>query len=145
LKELHALLTTGALVCLSVLHEAEMRAVILAFVVGVALAAWSAQAAAFPSKPRVIEFSPAPSVELVAQNCGHGWYRHHWRDHWVTGTGVTAFRTSAGAHGWNILIRIGAVPPGALVTPKERHAHDSNPMALIASGALYQDFRHQED
>jgi hypothetical protein len=59
-----------------------MRAVILAFVVGVALAAGSAQAAPFSSKPRVIEFSAAPPVELVAQDCGHGWHRHHWRDHW---------------------------------------------------------------
>jgi hypothetical protein len=38
-----------------------MRAVILAFVVGVALAAGSAQAAPFSSKPSVIEFSVAPS------------------------------------------------------------------------------------
>jgi hypothetical protein len=59
-----------------------MRAVILAFVVGVALAAGSAQAAPFSSKPRVIKSSPAPSAELVAQDCGHGWHRQHWRDHW---------------------------------------------------------------
>jgi hypothetical protein len=60
-----------------------MRAVFLAFVVGVALAAGSAQTAPFSSKPRVIEFSVAPSVELVAQDCGHGWHRHHWGQwHW---------------------------------------------------------------
>jgi hypothetical protein len=98
-----------------------MRAVILAFVVGVALTRGLAQAAPLPPKPGAIEFSAAPSVELVAQDCGHGGHRHHWRDHWVTGTGVNAFRTWAGAPGWNIPIPVGAVPPGALAIHRERH------------------------
>jgi hypothetical protein len=59
-----------------------MRAVILAFACGAALAAGLAQAAPLPPKPGVIEFSAAPTIELVAQDCGHGWHRQHWRDHW---------------------------------------------------------------
>jgi hypothetical protein len=82
-----------------------MRAVILAFVVGVGLAAGSAQAAPFSSKPRITEFSPAPSVELVAQDCGHGWYRHHWRDHWNHWHWGHCVLHVAGAQGENIPMR----------------------------------------
>jgi hypothetical protein len=50
-----------------------MRAVILAFVVEVALTAGSAQAAPLPPKPGIIEFDTVPSVELVRDGCGRGW------------------------------------------------------------------------
>jgi hypothetical protein len=59
-----------------------MRAVIVAFVSGAALAAVSAQAAPLRPDPGAMELGAAPSVELVAQGCGHGWHRPRWRDHW---------------------------------------------------------------
>jgi hypothetical protein len=34
---------------------------------------------------------------------------------WATGTGANAFLTLAGAQGWNIPMKIGEVPQGALV------------------------------
>jgi len=43
-----------------------MRAVVVAFVGGVALAVVSAQAAPLPPRPTAIELGAAPSVELVA-------------------------------------------------------------------------------
>jgi len=62
--------------------KAEMRAVIVAFVGGVALAGMSAQAAPLPAKPTAIELGASPSVELVVGGCGWGWHRHRWRDRW---------------------------------------------------------------
>ena len=59
-----------------------MRAVIIAFVGGVALTGMSAQAAPIPPKVSPVELGVAPPVELVAQGCGRGWHRHHWRDRW---------------------------------------------------------------
>jgi hypothetical protein len=59
-----------------------MRAMIVAFVSGVALAAVSAQAAPRPLDPAAIEFGAAPPVELVDHGCGWGWHRIHWQDHW---------------------------------------------------------------
>jgi hypothetical protein len=59
-----------------------MRAVILALVSGVALAATSVQAAPAPTKALPSELAVAPSVELVRDGCGHGWHRHYWRDQW---------------------------------------------------------------
>ena len=59
-----------------------MRAVVVAFVSGVALAAVSAHAAPLPPKPSAIELGAAPPVELVAGGCGWGWHRQHWRDRW---------------------------------------------------------------
>jgi hypothetical protein len=59
-----------------------MRAVILAFICGLALAAMSAQAAPVPAKASPVEPSVAPPVELVAQGCGWGWHRVRWWDHW---------------------------------------------------------------
>jgi len=59
-----------------------MRAVILAVVCGLALAAMPAQAAPVPIKRTAAELGAAPAVELVAQGCGWGWHRHHWRDRW---------------------------------------------------------------
>jgi hypothetical protein len=79
-----------------------MRGVIPAFVLGLALAA-SAQAAPLAPQPpggpaiympnqewaplpndppRLSPVGAAPSIELVAQGCGHGWHRPRWRDHW---------------------------------------------------------------
>jgi hypothetical protein len=59
-----------------------MRAVILALVSGVALAATSVQAAPAPTKALPRELGAAPSLELVRDGCGRGWHRHHWRDQW---------------------------------------------------------------
>jgi hypothetical protein len=79
-----------------------VRAVIVAFVSGAALAATSVQAAPHQPGPSAMgplfyipnqEWAPlpsdppslirvAPSVELVAQGCGHGWHRPRWRDLW---------------------------------------------------------------
>jgi hypothetical protein len=59
-----------------------MRAVILALVSGVALAATSVQAAPAPTKAVPSELGVAPSLELVRDGCGRGWHRHHWRDQW---------------------------------------------------------------
>ena len=65
----------------SSLVETEMRALMLAFVLGLALAA-SVQAAPLALKPTPIELRPAPPVELVRDGCGRGWHRTHWRDQW---------------------------------------------------------------
>jgi hypothetical protein len=59
-----------------------MRALILAFVGGLALAASSTQAAPLPPDPSSIELGATSSIELVSQDCGWGWHRVHWRDHW---------------------------------------------------------------
>jgi hypothetical protein len=61
--------------------ETEMRTVILAFVLGLALAA-SVQATPLPPKPKPIELGAAPLIELVRDGCGRGWHRTHWRDQW---------------------------------------------------------------
>jgi hypothetical protein len=58
-----------------------MHAMILAFAVGLTLAA-SAQAAPLAPNPASIEPSTAPPIELVDHACGWGWHRVHWRDHW---------------------------------------------------------------
>ena len=58
-----------------------MRAVILAIVSGVALAATSVQAAPAPTKA-LPELGASPPLELVRDGCGRGWHRHHWRDQW---------------------------------------------------------------
>jgi hypothetical protein len=58
-----------------------MRALILAFVGGLALAT-SAQAAPFAPKPASIELGTAPPIELVRDGCGRGYHRTHWRDQW---------------------------------------------------------------
>jgi hypothetical protein len=61
--------------------EEELRAMIVAFVGGVVLAAISAQAAPLLPNASATELDTAPFVELVAHDCGHGWHRQHWRDH----------------------------------------------------------------
>jgi hypothetical protein len=63
-----------------------MRASILAFAIGLALAA-SAQAAPLSPKPAVIELGAVPPFELARDGCGRGWHRDRWRDqsgdwHW---------------------------------------------------------------
>ena len=50
-----------------------MRTVILASVLGLALAA-SAQATPLSSKPAAIELGAPPPVELVRDGCGRGWH-----------------------------------------------------------------------
>lgn len=79
-----------------------MRAVTVAFVGGVALAAISAQATPIaPRPPGLVIYvahqewtllpndsasqasvDTAPPIELVDEGCGWGWHRHHWRDRW---------------------------------------------------------------
>ena len=56
-----------------------MRALILAFVGGIALAT-SAQAAPLALRP--VEIGAAPPVELAARDCRCGWHRTRWRDPW---------------------------------------------------------------
>ena len=58
-----------------------MRALILAFVGGIALAT-SAQAAPLALRPVAIELGAAPPVELAARDCCWGWHRSRWRDPW---------------------------------------------------------------
>jgi hypothetical protein len=58
-----------------------MRALILACVGGLALAA-SAPAAPFAPNPASIELGVAPPVQPVRDGCGRGWHRNHWRDQW---------------------------------------------------------------
>ena len=56
-----------------------MRGLILAFVLGLALAA-SVQAAPLAPNPAWMELATAPSVELVRDGCGRGWHRTRWRE-----------------------------------------------------------------
>jgi hypothetical protein len=59
-----------------------MRAVILAFACGAALAATSAQAAPVSGRSTPVELGAAPSLELVRDGCGRGSHRTRWRDQW---------------------------------------------------------------
>lgn len=53
---------------------------------------------------------------------------------WAAGTGVSAFRTLAGAQGWNIPMKIGEVPQGVLVIRRDRFlAAVSSPISLMLS------------
>ena len=61
--------------------ETEMRTLILAIVLGLALVI-SAQAAPFVPKPASIELGTTPPIELVRDGCGRGWQRDGWRDQW---------------------------------------------------------------
>jgi hypothetical protein len=58
-----------------------MRALILAFVLGLALAT-SAQAAPLAPKPAGMELPSLPPIQLVRDGCGRGWHRSRWRDQW---------------------------------------------------------------
>jgi hypothetical protein len=59
-----------------------MRPVVLTFVALTALTAASAEAApiTIPPKSKHIEVGTAPPIELVRDDCGHGWHRTGWRD-----------------------------------------------------------------
>jgi hypothetical protein len=63
--------------------ESQMRT-ILATIVGLtALAAVSVEAAPLPpANSPAAELGAGPPIKLVAQGCGPGWHRHHWRDYW---------------------------------------------------------------
>jgi hypothetical protein len=54
-----------------------MRALTLAFLVGLPLAS-SALAAPLAPTPALTH----PSVELVPGGCGWGWHRRYWKDRW---------------------------------------------------------------
>ena len=58
-----------------------MRALILTFALGLALAA-SAQAALLAPQPAAIELDAAPLAELVSGGYGWGWHRNYWKDRW---------------------------------------------------------------
>jgi hypothetical protein len=58
-----------------------MRALILAFAVGLTLTA-SVQAAPPAPQPAAIELGTASPIELVDHACGWGWHHVHWQDHW---------------------------------------------------------------
>ena len=59
-----------------------MRMILPVLVGGVALAAISAHAAPLPpAKSPAVELT-APPIELVRDDCGHGWHRTGWRDYW---------------------------------------------------------------
>jgi hypothetical protein len=59
-----------------------MRVAVATFVGLMALAATSVQAAPIPIKATQVSLGAAPLIELVAQGCGWGWHRAHWRDRW---------------------------------------------------------------
>jgi hypothetical protein len=59
-----------------------MRAVILAVVCGLALAATPLQAAPVPTKALPGELGVGRSLELVRDGCGRGGHRTRWRDQW---------------------------------------------------------------
>jgi hypothetical protein len=49
----------------------------------VAFVAVSAQAApASPGRAIPVLVGATQPIELVAQGCGPGWHRHHWRGYW---------------------------------------------------------------
>jgi hypothetical protein len=57
-----------------------MRAAIVAFLNGLALAAAAVQAAPLaPLGATPVELGAAPPIELVRDSCGRGWHRTHWR------------------------------------------------------------------
>jgi hypothetical protein len=59
-----------------------MRATITTLAGLVALLTISAQAAPLsPARSTAAELTAIPPIEQVAQGCGPGWHRHHWRDH----------------------------------------------------------------
>jgi hypothetical protein len=70
-----------------------MRAVILAFICGFALAAMSAQAAPVPAKASPVEPSVAPPVELVVQGADGDGIASGGGITGATGTGGAASRT----------------------------------------------------
>src|SRR5271169_6800065 len=95
------------------LYEAEMRALILAFAVGLAFAA-STQAAPVWRNTAEIELGAAPLNELVRDGCGRGWHRSRWRDqrdYWHWGHCIpNGVPTTPGAQVGAIPTQIGAAP-----------------------------------
>ena len=60
-----------------------MRAIVPLLAGLLILTAVSGQAAPFVAKKALPpELSTAPPIEHVAEGCGPGWHRHHWRDYW---------------------------------------------------------------
>ena len=60
-----------------------MRFVAVASFAGLAAFAVVSASAAPPSpKSTPIEVRSNPPVELVRDDCGHGWHRTGWHDHW---------------------------------------------------------------
>ena len=59
-----------------------MRVLLAVFLGSIAFAAISVEAAPVPAKPGLVDIGAAPPIELVAQGCGWGWHRAHWRDRW---------------------------------------------------------------
>ena len=60
-----------------------MRTIVPTLAGAVALATVSAHAAPLsPAKSPAVELSTAPPIELVRDDCGHGWHRTGWRDYW---------------------------------------------------------------
>jgi len=60
-----------------------MRTIVPTLAGAVALAAVSAHAAPLPpAKSFAVELSTTPPIELVRDDCGHGWHRTGWRDYW---------------------------------------------------------------
>lgn len=78
-----------------------MRAAVLAFVLGLALAVSARAAPLAPNSLSPVLYLPnqqwvplsngpsslapveaPPPIELVAQDCGWGWHRVHWQDRW---------------------------------------------------------------
>jgi hypothetical protein len=63
--------------------EAEMRMIVATLAGLVALAGVSVQAAPrAPAKVLPVEVGDAPSIELVRDGCGYGYYRTRWQDGW---------------------------------------------------------------
>jgi hypothetical protein len=91
-----------------------MRALILAFALGLALAA-SAQAAPMTRNPGSVEFSTALPIERVRDGCGRGWHRDHWRDQlgdWHWGHCIpNGGREDAWTAGWSHPYRDWRAPP----------------------------------
>ena len=67
---------------LSYLYEVDVRALVLAFVCGVALAVVSAQATPLAPKPTTLEPGAMSPIQLASGGCGWGWHRHYWKDRW---------------------------------------------------------------
>jgi hypothetical protein len=60
-----------------------MRATIVAFLSGLALAAAAVHAAPQPpGEAPAAELGAAAPIEPASDGCGHGWHRPRWRDYW---------------------------------------------------------------
>ena len=59
-----------------------MRAILAMSVGLVMLMTVPGEAAPLAGKANRVELGAAPPIELVAEGCGPGWHRRHWRDYW---------------------------------------------------------------